>query len=246
MSESFWTLDRVASALARELQGARPSGSTSLGRVSTDTRATEPGDCFVALKGERFDAHDFLREAVGRGAAALVVQYPELCAGLGVPVFQVGDTLAALGALAHYRRQAWAPRGPVIGVGGSNGKTTTRELIRGALSARLDVHATSANLNNLIGVPLTLLALPDHAGAAVVEMGMNVPGEMARLRDIVEPDLAVLTGVAEEHLEGLGDMDGVMREESFIFDGARIAVVPSAQPELARAARARVDRKSVV
>jgi UDP-N-acetylmuramoyl-tripeptide--D-alanyl-D-alanine ligase len=139
---------------------------------------------------------------------------------------------------------AWGAKGDgqVIGVGGSNGKTTTKELIRGALSARLTVHATKGNLNNLVGVPKTLLALPDAATAAVVEMGMNVPGEMERLVAVVEPDIAVVTCIAEEHLEGLGDLEGVMREESFIFDGARVAIVPASQPEVALAAHARAGR----
>lgn len=242
MSTPFWTLHRVREALDSLLAGSCPDGSTPLTRISTDTRAIEAGDCFVALVGERFDAHDFLGDAVTHGAAALVVHEPERCARLGVPVFHVHDTLAALGALGRFRRRAWAPRGPVVGVGGSNGKTTTKELIRGALGARLEVHATRGNLNNLIGVPTTLLALPDDADVAVVEMGMNVPGEMERLRAMTEPDIAVVTCIAEEHLEGLGDIAGVMREESFIFDGARSAIVPAAQPEIARAARGRAAR----
>lgn len=242
MSPPFWTLHRVREALASHLAEGSPDGSATLARISTDTRAIGAGDCFVALVGERFDAHDFLGDAVARGAAALVVRHPERGAGLGVPVFRVDDTLVALGSLARYRRRAWASRGPVIGVGGSNGKTTTKELISGALGARLEVHSTRGNLNNLIGVPQTLLALPDAADAAVVELGMNVPGEMERLRAMTEPDIAVVTCIAEEHLEGLGDIEGVMREESYIFDGARVAVVPAGQPEVANAAAGRSAR----
>jgi UDP-N-acetylmuramoyl-tripeptide--D-alanyl-D-alanine ligase len=245
VTASFWTLDRVAAALAPRLSGSAPAGSAPLQAISTDTRTIERGDCFVALMGERFDAHDFLADAVGRGAAALVLSRPERGAGLGVPVYGVDDTLAALAALAHYRRRVWGKGGagrPVIGVGGSNGKTTTKELIRAALSTVLQVHATTGNLNNLIGVPLTLLAIPDDADVAVIEMGMNVPGEMERLRAAAEPDLAVVTCIAEEHLEGLGSLDGVMREESIIFDGAEVAVVPAVQPEIARAALGRARR----
>lgn len=240
MTIPFWTLDRVAQALAPHAPGNLPAGSTSLRAISTDTRAIQAGDCFVALAGERFDAHDFLADAVARGAAAVVVSKPERCAALGVPVYAVHDTLVALGALANYRRRAWNK--PVIGVGGSNGKTTTKELIRAALGSALEVHATRGNLNNLVGVPLTLLALPDEADVAVVEMGVNVPGEMERLRAIAEPDIAVLTCIAEEHLEGLGSLEGVMREESYIFDGAQIAITPAAQPEVACAARGRARR----
>ena len=104
------------------------------------------------------------------------------------------------------------------------------------------MHATTGNFNNLIGVPLTLLALPDAAEAAVIEIGMNVPGEMERLRGIVEADLVVLTSVSEEHLEGLGSLEGVMREESILFDGAAVAIVPASQPELAKAAAGRASR----
>ncbi len=239
---AFWTLERVGDALRPQLVGLAPEGEAPITSISTDTRDIRPGDCFVALAGERFDAHEFLAEAVARGAAALVVSRAGDHSALGVPVFRVSDTLAALGSLARYRRRAWASNGPVVGVGGSNGKTTTKELIRGALSTRLRVHATRANLNNLVGVPKTLLALPDDATAAVVEMGMNVPGEMERLVGIVEPDISVVTCIAEEHLEGLGDMEGVMREESYIFDGARVAIVPASQPEVARAARGRAGR----
>jgi UDP-N-acetylmuramoyl-tripeptide--D-alanyl-D-alanine ligase len=237
---TFWTIARIADALREECTGAIPRDDRAIARITTDTRSIAPGDCFVALIGERFDAHDFLPEAVERGATAVVVSHPERATGLGVPVFAVRDTLVALGALARYRRRAWS--GTVIGVGGSNGKTTTKELIRAALAACLGVHATTGNLNNLIGVPLTLLALPDDADVAVIEMGMNVPGEMARLRGIVEPEIAVMTSVSEEHLEGLGSLEGVMREESELFDGAQVAIVPASQPEIAHAAKGRAAR----
>lgn len=240
--ESFWTRDRAAQALAACATGALPRGPEALAGVSTDTRHIARGDLFVALSGERFDAHDFLRDAVARGAAALVVSRPQAAAGLGVPVYAVADTLVALGALANYRRRAWGPRGPVVAIAGSNGKTTTKELTRAALASRLEVHATAGNLNNLVGVPLTLLALPDGADVAVVELGMNVPGEMARLRAVAEPTITMITCIAEEHLEGLGSIEGVMREESIAMDGALVAVVPASQPEIAAAARGRVKR----
>ena len=240
--ESFWTRDRAARALASCARGALPRGSSRFTGVSTDTRDIAPGALFVALAGEHFDAHAFLRDAVARGAQGVVVARPEAASGLGVPVYPVTDTLIALGALASYRRRAWGPNGPVIAIAGSNGKTTTKELARAALASRLEVHATAGNLNNLVGVPLTLLALPDAADAVVVELGMNVPGEMARLRAIAEPTITVITCIAEEHLEGLGSIEGVMREESIALDGAQIGIVPAAQPELVSAARGRVRR----
>lgn len=233
---SFWTLDRIARAL-----GAHgPAGPAAITGITTDTRAIAPGQCFVALRGERFDAHDFLADAVRLGAAALVVDDARRGAGLGVPVFEVPDTLVALGQLARYRRDAWAR--PVIAVGGSNGKTSTKELLRAALGARFAVHATAGNLNNRIGVPLTLLALDDHADVAVVEAGTNEPGEIALLREIIRPDVVVVTTVQEEHLEGLGDLAGVMAEEMALCDDAPLAIVPAAEPAVVEEARRRATR----
>src|SRR6185295_17757936 len=191
----FWTLDRVADALSERARGPLPRGGHRIGRVWTDTRSLRSGDLFVALKGDKFDAHDFLAGAVKSGATAVVVSRLEGTQGLGVPVYLVDDTRAALGTLGRYRRRAW--NGPVVGVVGTNGKTSTKELIRAALDSRLEVHATSGNLNNLVGVPLTLLAIPDHADIAVVEMGTNHPGEVATLRNIVEPTIVVVTSIAE-------------------------------------------------
>ena len=236
----FWTRDRVRAALAGVAVGNHPAGSELFRRVWTDTRTIEPGDLFVALSGERFDAHEFLRDAVAKGATGLVVSRATAAANLGVPAFEVDDTLAALGALGRFRRKAWS--GPVVAVVGTNGKTSTKELIRAALGSRLDVHATTGNLNNLVGVPLTLLALPDAADVAVIEMGTNAPGEIARLRAIVDPDVTVVTSIAEEHLEGLGDVAGVLREELAGVEAVPVAVVPASQPEVADGARAKARR----
>jgi len=231
----FWTFDRVAEAL-----GTGPRGGRPLSRISTDTRTVSPDSLFLALRGERFDAHDFLQQAVDSGAAALVVSDATRAGQLGVPVYEVPDTLAALGMLATYRRRAWGK--PVIGVVGTNGKTSTKELLRAALGSVHRVHATTGNYNNLVGVPLTLFAMPNEADVAVIEMGTNQPGEVARLRAIVEPDVVVITSIAEEHLEGLGDLDGVLREEVSACDGVPLAVAPSAQPEIGEAARGRARR----
>ena len=208
--------------------------------ISTDSRSVARGDAFVALTGETFDGHDFLGKAVADGAAALVVSHPERATGLGVPVLTVDDTLHALGQLARYRRRAWG--NPLIAVGGSNGKTSTKELLRAALGARLSVHATTGNLNNQIGVPQTLLAIPDSADVAVVEMGTSVPGEMALLRAIGVPDIAVITSIGEEHLEGLGSLEGVLAEEASLADGVPLVIVPAAEQALIEAIRSRAGR----
>lgn len=231
----YWTLERVAQAL-----GTGPRAAHPLSGVSTDTRSIRAGDCFVALVGENFDAHNFLATAKEKGAAAFVVSNPMAAAGLGIPTYVVDDTLVALGKLATAWRRVWG--GPVIAVAGSNGKTSTKDMLRAALGSALTVHATSGNFNNLVGVPLTLLALPSHADIAVIEVGTNVPGEVATLRAIVEPDMALLTSIGEEHLEGLGDLAGVLREETDIFTGVDLAIVPTAYPDVEPIARARASR----
>jgi UDP-N-acetylmuramoyl-tripeptide--D-alanyl-D-alanine ligase len=239
-ASAFWTFDRIADALESHAMTRLPRGPHRLGRVSSDTRSLQSGDLFVALAGERFDAHDFLRDATKAGAAAVVVSRAEAATSLGVPAFVVDDTRAALGALGRYRRRAW--NGPIVGVVGTNGKTSTKELVRAALGSRLEVHATHLNLNNLVGVPQTLLAIPDDADVAVIEMGTNQPGEIAALRAIAEPTIVVVTSIAEEHLEGLGDLQGVMREEMAACDGVAVAIVPSAQPDVVAEARKRARR----
>jgi UDP-N-acetylmuramoyl-tripeptide--D-alanyl-D-alanine ligase len=235
VTDPFWTLARAGAALGHPHLDQRP-----LRAVCSDTRQLAAGDCFVALVGERFDAHDFLGEAVTRGAAALVVQDVARAAGLGVPVLTVPDTRVALGALARARRDAL--QAPVVAIGGSNGKTTTKELARAALGARFAVHATARNDNNAIGVPQTLLAAPATSDVLVVEAGTNHPGELAVLRDILRPDVVLITTVQEEHLEGFGDLAGVLAEEASLADGAPLALVPVDEPAVVAAVAARAQQ----
>jgi UDP-N-acetylmuramoyl-tripeptide--D-alanyl-D-alanine ligase len=236
-----WTTAEVARAL--ELNA--PDAETSFAGISTDTRKIVPGSLFVALSGANYDAHDYLDQAAAGGAVAAVVsRVPD--GAPSIAYFVVPDTLHALGALGRHRRRALAGR--VVAVAGSNGKTTTKELLRAALSPRLRVHATDANLNNQVGVPLTLLAAPDDAEAVIVETGTNEPGEITLLSRIVEPDAAIITAIGEEHLEGLGSVEGVLREELAIFDGLRpdgVAIVAEDPPELPRGTRERVDAARV-
>lgn len=193
-----------------------PADDTVYPRVSTDTRTLQPGDLFLALRGDRFDAHDMLRDAFLSGAAGAVVSRRPDDLPEGVRLYEVDDTLRALGALGNYRRRQSQAR--VVAVVGSNGKTTTKDLIRAALGQRYAVHATQGNYNNQIGVPLTLLAAPQEAEVLVVEMGTNEPGEIAILGDLVEPDLVVVTSIGEEHLEKLRSLEGVLREELSALD----------------------------
>jgi len=240
VSAGFWTLDRIAAALEPYASASVPRGPATVNGITTDTRKIGKGDVFVALKGERFDGHDYLRDAVRDGASAVVASKVPKLNSLGVPVYEVPDTLVALGALGRYWRRAWGKT--IIGVAGSNGKTSTKDLIRAALSRAYVVHATSGNLNNRIGVPISLLSLQPETEIAVIELGTSLPGEVAILREISEPDIALVTSIAEEHLEGLGDLAGVLREESAVYDGVAVGIAPSSQPEIAAAARQKARR----
>lgn len=228
-----WDAAWIAAAL-----GAPAATGRACTGISTDTRDLAPGDLFIALVGERFDAHAFLPDAAARGAAAAVVRRGTAPVA-DLPLFEVDDTLAALGRLARARRRDAAPGAPVVAITGSYGKTSTKELTRAALAARFRVHATAGNLNNLVGVPLTLLDMPDDAAALVVEAGASVPGEIARLRAIIEPTIAVVTSVGYAHVEGFGSLEGVLREKVSLLDGAPVAVVGTEPPALAAEARRR-------
>ncbi|HEY0810200.1 MAG TPA: UDP-N-acetylmuramoyl-tripeptide--D-alanyl-D-alanine ligase [Longimicrobiales bacterium] len=241
-------MNRWNDVMVREALGLGGTGDPTFvfTSVSTDSRTVEPGSLFVALKGERFDAHNFLADVAAKGASAAVVTHVPLVASKDFTYYQVPDTLVALGQLGLYRRRKLGAK--LCAVTGSNGKTTTKEILKAMLSARYQVHATTGNLNNLIGVPLTLLAAPDGTEVIVAELGTNSPGEIAQLAKIVEADVAVVTAISEEHLEGLGDLRGVLEEETALLpslpsDG--VAVVADEPPELAAAARAKAARVRV-
>ncbi len=203
-----WTVAEIVEATGGTLVQGDPSQAVR--SISTDSRGIEPGDCFVALKGERHDAHDYVGQALSSGAGAVVVSglRPQwgIARDQASPAFiHVRDTLHALGELARFHRRRF--RIPLVGIGGSNGKTSTKEMVYAILSGRRTVLKNPGNLNNLIGVPLTLLKLTDGHEAAVIEMGINVPGEMARLADIVAPTVGLLTNIHPAHLEGLGSLE---------------------------------------
>ena len=177
--------------------------------ISTDTRTLRPGDVFVALRGERFDGHAFIAHAVRSGCGAVVADHhPGDCA---VPVYRVPDTLKALGSLALHRRLQSSV--PVVGVTGSSGKTTVKDLILGALAGTHRAHGTEANLNNRVGTPLTILSMPETSTVLVLELGTSEPGEIAELARISRPHIGVVTTVSETHIERLGDLDGVLDEK---------------------------------
>ncbi|UCG85980.1 MAG: UDP-N-acetylmuramoyl-tripeptide--D-alanyl-D-alanine ligase [Gemmatimonadota bacterium] len=229
-----WTSRQVARVL-----GLANVPEMEFRSVQTDSRSLEPGSLFVALVGDRFDGHDFLLQARQAGATGAVVRHgtPPVA---GLQMFEVDDPLAALGELAHDRRSEIT--GPVVAVTGTNGKTSVKEMLASALSTRWEVHATRANLNNLVGVPLTILTAPPTCQALVVEAGASEPGEIGRLRSIVEPTLAVITNVAQGHLSGFGSLEGVMQEKLALAEGVPLAVVGTDPPALARQARRIADR----
>ncbi len=186
-------------------------GAIEAGRVSTDTRAIGRGDLFVALRGERFDGNDFAAQAAEAGATVLMVERWEGEAPVGVAVVRVTDGLLALQRLAHWHRSRLDL--PVIGITGSNGKTSTKDFARAVLSRRGPVLATKGNLNNHIGVPLTVLSIDDTHTAAVVEMGMNHPGEIAPLCEIAIPRFGIITNIGTAHIENLGSREGIAEEK---------------------------------
>jgi UDP-N-acetylmuramoyl-tripeptide--D-alanyl-D-alanine ligase len=206
------------SQVARAVSGrpSRPLASETVTGVSTDTRSIRAGDLFFALRGANFDAHDFLPLAFEKGAVAAVVDRDLAAPGLTI---SVGDTLEALGTLAAAWRMTLGAR--VVGVCGSNGKTTTKEMIAHVLGKDRRVVKAQGSFNNNVGVPVTIFQADERTESAVLEIGTNHPGEIAALGRIARPDIAVMVSVGAEHLEGLGSLDGVADEETAIFEHLR-------------------------
>ncbi|PJI99093.1 UDP-N-acetylmuramoyl-tripeptide--D-alanyl-D-alanine ligase [Acidovorax sp. 69] len=211
------TLQHALALLQPRIPAARlvGEGTTPLMRVHTDTRSLQAGDLFVALKGERFDANAFLADARAGGAAAAMAHGGLAAAGL--PGIEVPDSLVALGALASGWRAQFGL--PLIGVTGSNGKTTVTQMIASILRAWHGdaAFATQGNFNNDIGVPLMLLRLRDTHRAAVIEMGMNHPGEIATLAAMAQPTVALVNNAQREHLEFMHTVEAVARENGAVF-----------------------------
>jgi UDP-N-acetylmuramoyl-tripeptide--D-alanyl-D-alanine ligase len=203
------------------LQG---EGDASFLGVSTDSRTVAEGELFVALKGVRFDGHTFVLEALEKRAAGVVIEEgktgdirwngyrPRV-------VIAVTDTLRALGDLARERRRKYQI--PVVALTGSNGKTTTKEMISACLETTFPLLKTRENLNNLIGLPLTLLQLTEKERVVILEMGMNMPGEIRRLTEIAEPDVGLITNIERVHLEGLGCLERLKEEKGELFQRMR-------------------------
>jgi UDP-N-acetylmuramoyl-tripeptide--D-alanyl-D-alanine ligase len=234
---------------ARAVTGGAWSGSAALtggvlAGVSTDSRTIGAGELFVALKGPHFDGHEYLAAVAARGAVAAVVER-EVTAPANLPLLRVGATLRALADLACCARGAVSI--PIIGITGSVGKTTTKDMTAALLETRGPVLKTHSNLNNHIGLPLTLLRLRAEHTAAVVEMGMSAPGELAHLTKVARPDVALITNVAPVHLEFFSSLDEIACAKAEIFEGLSptgTAVLNGDDARL-RAIGARLDRAVV-
>lgn len=182
--------------------------------VETDTRKIGKGALFFCLKGENFNANEFAEEALEKGAIAVIADEEKYVTN--ERIILVDNVLTTLQQLAnHHRRQFDIP---VIGITGTNGKTTTKELVTTVLSAKFRTHATAGNFNNHIGVPLTLLSMPTDTEIAVVEMGANHPGEIGELCRIAEPDHGIITNIGKAHLEGFGSLQGVIDTKRELYD----------------------------
>lgn len=236
-----WTVPHLLRALQKGRIRQQGKQKRLFGQISTDSRTISPGDIFVALAGENFDGHDYLNTATDAGAAVVIVQQEVQRGELPEHVFilKVSDTLAALGQLAAYRRRLLYPNLPLIAMTGSCGKTTVKEMtaaifhrhfkaLEGTPTGVNPVLKTEGNFNNLIGLPLSLLPLNACHKVAIMEMGMNRFGEINRLTEISDPDIACITNVQAAHLEGLGSIEGVARAKGELFAAMRsdtVAVV---------------------
>ncbi len=213
------SLKFIAEACAAEICG--PSVDQEITAVCTDSRAAKAGDLFFAIKGEKFDGHDFIAEVAAQGVTAVVVeqakvQNPNFKVPAGVTLLGVKNVRTAFGQLAaEYRRQFELP---VVAVGGSNGKTTVKDLIAAIFRQKLATLWSEASFNNDIGVPATLLRLEQAHQAAVLEIGTNHPGELAPLMKLGHPKFGVITNIGREHLEFFGDLAGVAQEEGWLAE----------------------------
>lgn len=219
---ALWTSDDAVAAI-----GGRATKSFAANGISIDTRSIQPGDLFVALKDVR-DGHDFVADALRKGAAAALVSgIPEGCSEAD-PLLIVGDVLDGLTALGKAGRDR--TKAKVVAVTGSVGKTSTKEMLRAVLAGQGKVHAAEASFNNHWGVPITLARLPEDADFAVIEIGMNHPGEIAPLARLARPHVAMITTIAPAHLEAFENIEGIAREKAAIFEGLEpggTAVIPS-------------------
>ena len=251
-NRAAFSIEEIVRATGGEVITPGPSGVVG---ISTDTRTLREGACFIALRGEVHDGHAHLDAAVRAGAGIAIVDRP-VQAPAGVGVVRVRDTLVALGDLARAYTRRWKAGREgrhVVGITGSAGKTTTRIAIAALLAACApepeNVHGAAGNLNNRIGVPMVLLGLEPRHGVAVIEMGMNQPGEIAELCRIAEPDVGVVTLIAAAHTEGVGSIEAVAEEKGALFralPGDGVAIGNADDPRVRAAIERSPARRKVL
>ncbi|MBQ1436872.1 MAG: UDP-N-acetylmuramoyl-tripeptide--D-alanyl-D-alanine ligase, partial [Ruminococcus sp.] len=212
-----FTLSEIASACSGKLVATEEQSKQSITSVERDSRQIKPGSLFLAIKGERVDGHDYIETCFQNGAICAICEKPPKSTDKAYIL--VDSTLEAVKKIAKAYREKFDI--PVVGVSGSVGKTSTKEMLYSVLSQKFKTHKTQGNLNNELGVPLTLLSMPEDAQAAVIEMGISDFSEMHRLSEMVQPTICVLTVIGCCHLERLGDRDGVLRAKTEMFDFAR-------------------------
>ena len=223
-------LDEVAKAVGGTLTGL---GHLQANGYSIDTRTLNPGDLFFAVKGPRFDGHDFVRQAVEKKAVGAVVENEGVAASANFSVVRVQSTLQALQELARYVRRQWG--GPIVGVTGSAGKTTTKEMIATVLGRKYTVLRSVGNFNNEFGLPLCLLRIERSQTLAVLEMGMSAKGEIRKLAEIAEPNEGVITNVNPVHLEFFDSIEGIAEAKAELLGGLvepRVAYLNSDDPRV--------------
>ena len=212
-----FTLAEIAAACGGKYVGDEALKDTAITSVERDSRAIKDGSLFLAIKGERVDGHDFIEKCYGSGAVcAICEKAPQ---NSSKPYILVDSTLVAVKKIAKAYRDKFDI--PVVGVSGSVGKTSTKEMLYAVLSQKFKTHKTQGNLNNELGVPLTILSMPEDTQAAVIEMGISDFGEMTRLSQVAQPTICVLTIIGCCHLENLGDRDGVLKAKTEMFKFAR-------------------------
>jgi len=226
---TFWT----SAQLIRATQGQLIGDPFAIRSMTIDARHCGEGQLFIALKGERSDGHQYLKQAQAAGASAALVSHIPPDAPAHFPLIQVPDVERALAAMARYRRDhAAATR--FIGITGSVGKTSTKEMLSLCLGSYGSVHATKGNYNNHLGLPLTLCNLPENTDFCVLEMGMNHAGEIAFLSDIAKPDIGIITTIDAVHLEHFADVEGIAHAKGEIFKGMQpshgVAILPQENP----------------
>ncbi|HZZ43849.1 MAG TPA: UDP-N-acetylmuramoyl-tripeptide--D-alanyl-D-alanine ligase [Tepidisphaeraceae bacterium] len=232
-------IQQIRQAVAGRSMGAIPASFPSITAICTDTRKMQPGSLFIALRGENYDAHNFLNAAAADGAIAALVEEVPANSPPSLHLIQVANTRTAMGKLARSIRQQMQAK--VVAVAGSNGKTSTKNLIHSALAGRLQGSISPKSYNNDIGVPLAIFPADPSEDYLVLELGTNHPGEIKVLTDIALPDIAVITNCGPEHLEFLGDLMGVRRENASIIHGLNpkgLLIINGDDPDLIEATAA--------